>query len=123
MDCTDWCVIGSHSSPGVAICYNGSWTAPRSGDKRRHVRITHPFHPLRGKQFELIEHKCIYAESYLFFYDPFGRLLQIPAVWTDFLKTDAFVEAAVGRSPLHAGCLLELAELLKHLRKERSDKM
>ena len=103
------------------VVYNGPWTAPNTGDKRRHVRITHPFHPLRGKQFELIEHKCIYAESYLFFYDPFGRLLQIPAVWTDFLKPDAFVEAAVGRSPLHAGRLLELAELLKHLRKERSD--
>ena len=80
-----------------------------------------PFHPLRGKQFDLVEHRCIYAESYLFFYDPFGRLLQIPAVWTDFLKTDAFVEAAVGRSPLPAGSLLELAELLKQLRKERSD--
>jgi hypothetical protein len=118
---TESCATGSDWKSGAGICYNGPWTAPNTGDKRHHVRITHPFHPLRGKQFELIEHKCIYAESYLFFYDPFGRLLQIPAVWTDLLKPDAFVEAAVGRSPLHAGRLLELAELLKHLRKERSD--
>ena len=84
------------------------------------MRITHPFHPLCGKQFGVVEHKCIYAESYLFFYDSFGHLRQIPAVWTDFLKIDAFVEVAAARSALHAYFLLELAELLKHVREEKS---
>ena len=68
----------------------------------------------------MVEHKCIYAESYLFFYDPFGHLLQIPAAWTDFLKTDAFVEVAAGRSALHADYLLQLVEVLRHVRKEPS---
>ena len=104
----------------MGICCNSSSTAPNRTDKRRKVRITHPFHPLRGKQFELVEHKCIFAESYLFFYDPFGHLLQIPAVWTDFLKSDAFVEVAAARSALHADFLLELAELLEQVKEERS---
>ena len=115
MDCTDWCVIGSNSSRGAAICYNGPPNAPNSSEKHRRVRITHAFHPLCGQEFDLIEHMSVFGESYLFFCHPSGHLRQIPAVWTDFLKTDAFVEVAAGRSTLHADFLLELAELLKHL--------
>jgi Family of unknown function (DUF5372) len=57
------------------------------------------------------------------FLSPSGDLRQIPAVWTDFMKTDAFVEVAAGRSTLHAGFLLELAELLKHLKEGSSDRV
>jgi Family of unknown function (DUF5372) len=83
------------------------------------VRITHAFHPLCGQEFDLIEHKSVFGESYLFFCHPSGHLRQIPAVWTDFLKTDAFVEVAAGRSTLHADFLLELAELLKQVKEGR----
>ena len=116
----DWCATDFAANRPAAICCNSSSTAPNRTDKRRKVRITHPFHPLCGKQFDVVEHKYIYAESYLFFYDSFGHLRQIPAVWTDFLKIDAFVEVAAARSALHAYFLLELAELLKHVREERS---
>jgi Family of unknown function (DUF5372) len=102
----------------VDTFYNDSWTAPNLKDERRRFRISHPFHPLCGREFDLVEHKCIYAESYLFFYDPSGHLLQIPAVWTNFLKSDAFIEVAAGRSALHADYLLQLAEVLRHLRQE-----
>lgn len=100
--------------------YNSPRTALSLRDEGRRFRITHPFHPLCGREFGLVEHKCIYAESYLFFYDPFGHFLQIPAVWTDFLESDAFIELAAGRSPLHADYLLQLVEVLRHLRKETS---
>jgi len=89
----------------------------------RVVRITHPFHPLSGKQFDLVEHRCIFAESYLYFHDECGYLRVIPAVWTDFVKADVQVEMAGGRSPLHAGCLLELAELVQHLAERRRDEL
>jgi len=87
------------------------------------VRITHPFHPLSGKQFDLVEHRCIFAQSYVYFHDEGGHLREIPAVWTDFVKGDALVEMAGGRSPLHAGCLLELAELVQHLAGGRRDEL
>jgi hypothetical protein len=45
-------------------------------------------------------------------------LREIPAVWTDFLKTDVFVELAAGRSSLHAETLLELADLVERWAKE-----
>ena len=121
MGSTDWSETNWVWKSGPGICYNGPSTAPNSSDKRRRVRITHPFHPLCGKQFDLIEHKCLFGESYLFFCHPSGHLRQIPAVWTDFLKTDTFVEVAAGRSTLHADFLLELAELLKQLKEGSSD--
>ena len=46
----------------------------------------------------------------MYFHDEDGHLREIPAAWTNFVKGDAFVEIAAGRSQLHAGCLLELAE-------------
>ena len=91
--------------------------APGTGEEKRQVRITHPFHPLFGKQFDLIEQRYIYTESYLYFHDEHGHLREIPAMWTDFVKVDAYVELAGGRSPLHAVHLLELAELVKHMAK------
>jgi hypothetical protein len=94
---------------------NGLAIAPlRLGGSRR-FRVTHPFHPLRGKQFDLVEHRSIFAESYLYFHDECGHLREVPVRWTDFVKRDVLVEMAGGRSPLHAGCLLELADLVHHL--------
>jgi hypothetical protein len=102
---------------------NGLAIAPLAAEGSRRVRITHPFHPLSGKQFDLVEHRCIFAQSYVYFHDEGGHLREIPAVWTDFVKGDALVEMAGGRSPLHAGCLLELAELVQHLAGGRRDEL
>lgn len=99
----------------MATGSNGLAIAPLRGEGSRRFRVTHPFHPLSGKQFDLVEHRCIFAQSYLYFHDECGHLREIPAIWTDFMKADVLVEMAGGRSPLHAGCLWELAKLVRHL--------
>ena len=106
--------------PSAAVFLNVLSIAPDTGEEKRRVQITHPFHPLCGKQFDLIEQRYIYTESFLYFYDDHGHLREIPAVWTDFVKVDAYVELASGRSPLHATHLLELADLVGHLAKGAS---
>lgn len=98
--------------------FNDPTIAPNSKEESRRVRITHPFHPLKGKQFDLVEHRCIYAESYVYFHDDCGQLREIPSAWTDFVKGDAFVEMAAGRSPLHTACLLELADLVGRIARD-----
>jgi hypothetical protein len=65
----------------------------------------------------------MFTESYIYFHDEHGHLREIPAVWTDFVKVDAYVELAAGRSPLHAVRLLELADMLDHLAKGTSRDM
>lgn len=89
-------------------------------DKARRFRITHPFHPFRDREFDLIEQQGAWVHSTLLFEDPGGYLQQIPAVWTDLAKGDAFGEVAAGRSVLHPDCLWPLAQLLQQLRKEAS---
>jgi hypothetical protein len=51
----------------------------------------------------------------VYFHDDCGQLREIPSVWTDFVKGDAFVEVAAGRSTLHAAYLLELVDLVERL--------
>ncbi len=119
-----WCGCARKDSTRTlspAACLNDPSIAPRAEEAGRRVRITHPFHPLHGRQFDLVEYRCIYAESFLYIHDDFGQLREIPAVWTDFVKGDAFVEVAAGRSPLHAGCLLDLAELVQRIAKGSSN--
>jgi Family of unknown function (DUF5372) len=101
------------SSP--VACLNALSTAPVPAKEIRRVQITHPFHPLSGKQFDLVEHRCSFGSSYLYFHDDCGRLREIPAIWTDFVQGDVFVEMARGRSPLHSECLLELADLVQRI--------
>jgi len=100
----------------AGTCLNVLSTAPTAAARgTRQVGITHPFHPLSGKRFDLIEHRCSFGLSLLYFHDDYGRLREIPAVWTDFETGDAWVELAAGRSPLHAECLLELADWMQPL--------
>jgi Family of unknown function (DUF5372) len=98
---------------------NGRATAPITPEIGRRIRITHPFHPLSGKQFALLEYRRIYSESYIYFQDDCNQTRVIPAIWTDFVKMDAFVELAAGASPLHAACLLELADLVQQVGRKK----
>ena len=54
----------------------------------------------------------------MYFHDDDEHLREIPSAWTDFLKWDAFVEIARDRSPLHAGRLRELTDLVALMRNE-----
>jgi hypothetical protein len=99
------------------MSFNAPSIAPIPSKEGRQVRITHPFHPLSGKQFDLVEHRCIFTESFVYFHDGDGHLREIPSAWTDFVKGDVFVEMAAGRAQLHAGCLLELADLVGRMGK------
>ena len=64
----------------------------------------------------MVDSSSAWGEVRVYFNGPGGGLLQLPAAWTDFVEPDPFVVVAAGRSPLHAGALLRLAELVQQLR-------
>ena len=64
----------------LAACLDDLSIAPNPRKEYRRVRITHPFHPLKDRQFELIEHRRIFGASYVYFHDDCGQLREIPAV-------------------------------------------
>lgn len=82
--------------------------------------MTHPFHPLAGREFDLVVRKHTWAEDRVFFFDDDGQLRSLQAAWTDIDPVDPFVAIAAGRSALRIEDLLTLASLIEHLRSAAS---
>jgi uncharacterized protein DUF5372 len=71
-------------------------------------RIIHPFHPLRGTEYELVTRKLTWGEDRVFYYDAAGGLKSFLTNVTDLLSKDAFEHLAAGRSAFRVDDLLEL---------------
>jgi hypothetical protein len=84
------------------------------------VRVTHPFHPLAGREFDLVVRKNNWAEDRVFFFVDATRMTSMPAGWTDVDPPDPFVVLSAGRSMFRVEDLLALATLLDGLRSASS---
>jgi len=80
------------------------------------VRVTHPFHPLAGREYELAEHRRDWGEDRVCLHDGSGLLFCLPAGWTDAAAPDPFVVIADGRCPFTTGDLLAVADLIDRSR-------
>jgi hypothetical protein len=83
------------------------------------VRVTHPFHPLAGRDFEFIEHRQNWGEDRVHLHDENGQLFSLPAAWTDAAAADPFVVIAAGRCPFTTAGLLALVDLVDRFRPRR----
>lgn len=79
------------------------------------MRVTHPFHPLAGRQFRLAQRKLNWGEDRVLLFDARGELFSLPAGWTDADPPDPYVAIAAGRSAFRVADLVELAALIDHL--------
>ena len=77
--------------------------------------MTHPFHPLLGREFPLVTSRQNWGDERAYFLDDDGRLLSLPLQWTTLAAPDPFVECAQGRSAFRVSDLLELVDLLANL--------
>jgi hypothetical protein len=73
--------------------------------------VTHPFHPLFGRQFAFVARRRNWGEDRVYFHDERDELVSLPTGWTDAAEVDPFVVMAAGRSPFRVADLLELADL------------
>ena len=78
------------------------------GNTPNRFRITHPFHPLRGTEYELVTRKLTWGEDRVFYYDQAGALKSFLSNITDLTPEDAFGRVSVGRSAFRVDDLLEL---------------
>ena len=83
------------------------------------MRVTHPFHPLAGRDFEFIEHRQNWGEDRVCMRDENGDLFSVPAGWTDAAAADPFVVIAAGRCPFTTDDLLAVADLVDRFRARR----
>jgi hypothetical protein len=89
-------------------------------DQVDRFRVTHPFHPLHGREFELVDRRSAWAEDRVYFHDETGRLRRIPTAWTSAAAPDTFVVISAGRAHFRTSDLLQLATLIAQLMQERS---
>jgi hypothetical protein len=88
---------------------------PGRPEGERLFRVTHPFHPWHGRQYELFNYRHNWGEYRVWFFDEQDQLRSLPATWTDVVPPDPAVVAAAGRAPFRAADLLRLARLLRDL--------
>jgi hypothetical protein len=81
--------------------------------------VTHPFHPLYGRDFEFVAYRQNWGEDRVHLHDENGQLFSLPARWTDAAAADPFVVVAAGRAPFTMAGLLALAGLVDQLRAQR----
>jgi hypothetical protein len=91
-------------------------TTPLRTDKKSKFSVTHQFHPLSGKQFELVDYReCVWNEQRVYYINDEGLLSSIPATWTDVVDTEPFVAISAGRSYFRTQDLLEMVSLIRRL--------
>jgi hypothetical protein len=78
-------------------------------------RIVHPFHPGRGRQLTIVTIRHNWGEELLYYRNQEGKLIPVPARWTDRVAPDPVVAISAGRSPFRLEDLLELARLVEAL--------
>jgi Family of unknown function (DUF5372) len=75
-------------------------------------RITHPFHPRCGAEYELVTRRLTWGEDRVFYYDLDGNLKSLMANVTDVTAVDAFDRVSAGRSAFRMDDLLDLRRLV-----------
>lgn len=78
--------------------------------------MTHPFHPLRGREFAVADRRRTWGEDRVYYHDERGELKRIPASWTSVADVDPFVSISAGRAHFRVEDLAELATLIARQR-------
>jgi len=88
-------------------------TAPKADEQKRFFTVTHPFHPWRGRRFELIDLRPRWGQWRVYYLAAEGYVAYLPASWTDAGAPDPFLEQAQGRSIARMEDLLALAKMAR----------
>ena len=77
--------------------------------------VTHPFHPLLGKEFTLVTYRFNWGEDRVYYYDHDDELKSLPARWTSVIPEDPFVKISQGKAPFQLHDLIELSQLIENI--------
>lgn len=83
--------------------------------------MTHPYHPLKGREFDLITYRNNWGEDRVYFRDDGDNLASLPASWTSLAPQDPFREVAAGRCVLRFVDLMELLALARQIGEREVD--
>ena len=73
-------------SASAQIVPRSRWTlssnAPNAHEAHGFFWITHPYHPLSGQRFALVQYRHTWGEHRVYFHDHSGQLCSLPVPWT-----------------------------------------
>lgn len=87
-------------------------TAPRVSTLKRLVKVTHPFHPLFGQEFELVGYLNSWKKECVQLLNAGGTEFSLPLDWTDAGDVDPFLLYSQGRSHFRVDELVLLSDLI-----------
>ena len=93
-------------------------TAPDANHAKQFLTVTHPFHPWRGRRFELVDCERRWGQWRVYYLSDRGNTAYMPAAWTDVGPKDPFVEQSQGRAVARVDDLLELVKMAEASVKE-----
>jgi hypothetical protein len=79
------------------------------------AEISHPFHPLRGRRFEVLKERRVAGNDTLILRELERGTFSVPREWTDWADVSPYNSLALPPRRLAADCLFELAALLDDL--------
>jgi hypothetical protein len=79
------------------------------------LHVTHPFHPLFGREFEIVTYRQNWGDERVYVRGPGDELMSLPVAWTDMGVVCPFVMVGAGRSLFRFEDLLALSHLLEQL--------
>jgi hypothetical protein len=79
------------------------------------VKVTHPFHPLSGRQLVCLGERYNRYGTRLVLQLDDEHARSVPRQWTDAVAPDPEVVLGGGRAPLRVADLVELADLVARL--------
>ncbi|WP_165422343.1 MULTISPECIES: DUF5372 family protein [Rhizobium] len=79
------------------------------------MRVTHPFHPLFGRQLPCVGERANSQGKRLLLQTDDGATWSVPPQWTDLVSLDRELVASNGRALLLVSNLMELASLVERL--------
>ena len=80
-------------------------------------QVTHPFHPLNGKKFEIIKCRHGWGKERVWFYKQNGTVGTLPLAWTNLRSPDPYLDMEGEHSPFRIEDLLQLSDLIKEIKR------
>ena len=85
-------------------------------DERVEIYIVHPFSPLKGKKYEVIEHMTTWGEDRVLCMDEHGETHLFMTSWTDYLPEDPFITISDRTVDFRYEDLKSLSQLLRAIK-------
>ena len=90
-------------------------TAPDRSSHLGWAEITHPFHPFRGRRFQVLKKRRVAGVDTLILREPEFGSISIAREWTDWADPSAYDGLVCRPGHFDAECLIQLVTLLELL--------